>query len=323
MIDGAMGDVMTDKKTIAVIGATGAQGGGLVRAILADPQGLFAVRAITRSAGSERARALAEAGAEVAEADLADEASLRKAFDGAYGAFVVTNFWESVSAEVELAQAAAAASAAKDAGVQHVIWSTLEDTRGHLPVGSDRYPTLDGYTVPHFDAKAEANALFEQLGVPTTFLQTSFNWENFSVGLGATRSENGRLVLTLPMGERRLAGIAAEDVGRTALGIFARGREYIGATVSVAGEHLTGQQLADAFADAFAEPVDYRPMTHDQFRALPIPGAAEFGNMFQYYYEAEEDFVGARDLDVVRSLNPRLQTFRGWLDAHKEQLRPA
>jgi uncharacterized protein YbjT (DUF2867 family) len=318
-----MGDVMTDKKIIAVIGATGAQGGGLARAILADPEGPFSVRAITRGAGSERARRLAEAGAEVVEADLEDEASLHKAFDGAYGAFVVTNFWEHGSARIEIAQAAAAAAALEAAGVQHVIWSTLEDTRHQLPVDSDRYPTLDGYTVPHFDAKAEANALFEQRGVPTTFLQTSFNWENFAVGLGVTRGEDGRLVLTLPMGERRLAGIAAEDVGRTALGIFARGEEYIGATVSIAGEHLTGEQFADAFADAFGEPVDYRPLTHDQFRALPIPGAAEFGNMFQYYYEAEKDFVGARDLDFVRSLNPRLQTFRAWLDIHEEQLRPA
>jgi uncharacterized protein YbjT (DUF2867 family) len=314
---------MTDKKIIAVIGATGAQGGGLARAILADPEGPFTVRAITRGAGSERARRLAEAGAEVVEADLAHEASLRKAFDGAYGAFVVTNFWEHGSAKIEIAQAAAAAAALEAAGVQHVIWSTLEDTRDQLPVDSDRYPTLDGYTVPHFDAKAEANALFEQRGVPTTFLQTSFNWENFAVGLGATRGEDGRLVLTVPMGERRLAGIAAEDVGRTALAIFARGAEYVGRTVSIAGEHLTGEQLAAAFADAFGEPVDYRPFTHDQFRALPIPGAAEFGNMFQYYYDSEEDFVGARDLDFVRSLNPRLQTFRAWLEAHKEQLRPA
>ncbi len=314
---------MTDKKTIAVVGATGGQGGGLVRAILADPQGPFTVRAITRSASSERARLLAEAGAEVVEADLGDVASLRKAFDGAYGAFVVTNFWESFSAKVELAQAAAAAAAAKDAGVHHVIWSTLEDTREHLPVDSDRYPALDGYTVPHFDAKAESNAQFEQLGVPTTYLQTSFNWENFALGLGPIRGEDGRLVFTLPMGERRLAGMAVEDVGRTALGIFARGEEYIGRTVSIAGEHLTGEEIAETFAEAFGEPVDYRPLTHDQFRALPIPGAVEFGNMYQYYYEAEKDFVRIRDLDFVRSLNPRLQTFRGWLDDHKEQLRPA
>lgn len=314
---------MTDKKTIAVIGATGAQGGGLARAILADPDSPFTVRAITRNAGSEQARRLADAGAEVAEADLADENSLPKAFDGAHGAYVVTNFWESGSAKVELAQSAAAAAAVKDAGVQHVIWSTLEDTRKHLPVDSDRYPTLDGYTVPHFDAKAEADALFEQRGVPTTFLRTTFYWESFAQGFAPIRGEDGRLVLTMPIGERRLAGIAAEDIGRAALGIFARGEEYIGRTVSIAGEHLTGEQLADAFADAFGEPVDYRPMTHDQLRALPIPGADEIGNMFQYYYEAEKDFVGARNLDLVRALNPHLQTFRGWLDNHKEQLRPA
>jgi hypothetical protein len=124
------------------------------------------------------------------------------------------------------------------------------------------------------------------------------------------------------MSRPRLAGIAVDDVGRTALGIFARGEEYIGRTVSIAGEHLTGEQFADAFAEAFGEPVDYRPLTHDQLRALPMMGAAEFGNMTQFYYEAEKDFVGARSVDLVRSLNPRLQTFRGWLDAYKELLRP-
>jgi uncharacterized protein YbjT (DUF2867 family) len=315
---------MSDKKIIAVLGSTGSQGGGLVRAILDDPDGPFAARAVTRNAGSAKARALAERGAEVVEATLDDEESLRRAFEGAHGAFVVTNFWESMSADVELAQAATAARAAKAAGVAHVVWSTLEDTREVIPASDRRVPVLqDRYTVPHFDAKAEADAFFRDSGVPTTYLRSTFYWEGFTQGSGPRRGEDGRLVLTLPMGESRLSGIAAEDIGRTAYGVLAAGDEYVGKTVSIAGEHLTGAEYAAAFADALGEPVDYRPLTHDQFRSLGLPAGDEFGNMFQFYVEGERDFVGARDLDLVRSLNPRLRTFRGWLNEHIEAVKPA
>jgi hypothetical protein len=129
-------------------------------------------------------------------------------------------------------------------------------------------------------------------------------------------------VFTLPLGEARLAGIAAEDIGRTAYGVFAAGDEYVGKTVSIAGEHLTGAQYAAAFANALGEPVDYRPLTYDQLRSLGLPAGDELGNMFQFYVEGEHDFVGARDLDLVRTLNPRLQTFRTWLAEHVEAVKP-
>ncbi|MDX2644276.1 NmrA/HSCARG family protein [Streptomyces sp. PA03-1a] len=312
---------MTQKKIIAVLGATGAQGGGLARAILAEPDGPFAVRAITRDADSDKARALAGRGAEVVEADLGDEGSLRRAFDGAHGAYVVTNYWEGMSAETELAQAGNAARAAKDAGLRHVVWSTLEDTRAHFPVAEARVPLLDGaYTVPHFDAKAEADRFFIDLGVPTTLLRTTFYWEAFLQGFAPRRDDSGDLVLSLPMGGSALAGIAAEDIGRVALAIFGRGEEFVGRTVGIAGEHLTGEELASAFAELYGEPVVYRPLTHDQFRELGIPAAAEIGNMFQYYTEAAGAFTGARDLGLVRDLHPGVQTFREWLTAHKDAL---
>ncbi|MBW0104122.1 NmrA/HSCARG family protein [Pseudonocardia sp. KRD291] len=315
---------MSAKKIISVLGSTGAQGGGLVRAILDDPDGPFVPRAVTRNAGSANARALVELGVDVVEASLEDEDSLRAAFEGAHGAYVVTNFWESMSADVELAQAATAARAAKAAGVAHVIWSTLEDTREVLPVSDQRVPVLQGrYSVPHFDAKADADAFFRDSGVPATFLRPTFYWEGFAQGTGPQRGEDGRLVFTLPLGEARLSGIAVEDIGRTAYGVFAAGDEYVGTTVSIAGEHLTGAQYAAAFADALGEPVDYRPLTPDQFRSLGLPAGDEFGNMFQFYVEGEYDFVGARDLDLVRTLNPRLQTFRSWLAEHVETVRPA
>ncbi len=186
-----------------------------------------------------------------------------------------------------------------------------------------RVPVLQGrYTVPHFDAKAEADAFFRDAGVPTTYLRTTFYWEGFTQGSGPQRGEDGRLVLTLPMGEAMLSGIAAEDIGRTAYGVFAAGDEYVGKTVSIAGEHLTGAQYAAAFADALGEPVDYRPLTPDQFRSLGVPAGDEFGNMFQFYAEGEHDFVAARDLDLVRTLNPRLRTFRNWLAEHVEAIKP-
>ncbi|MFL5633769.1 MAG: NmrA/HSCARG family protein, partial [Gemmatimonadaceae bacterium] len=208
----------TDKKIIAVIGATGAQGGGLVRAILEDKSGQFAARAITRTPNSDKAKALAEAGAEVVAADTDDVKSLKKAFTDAYGAFCMTNFWEHMKPEKELSQARNMAQAAKDAGIRHVIWSTLEDTRQSVPISDDRMPTLMGkYKVPHFDAKGEANAFFAELGVPTTYLVTSFYWDNFiHFGMGPKKGPDGKLAITLPMGSKKLPSIAAEDIGKTA-----------------------------------------------------------------------------------------------------------
>ena len=250
---------MSDKKTIVVAGATGAQGGGLVRAILNDPDGSFAARGITRNVDSDKARALAEAGAEVVAADFDDAESLDRAFAGAFGAFLVTNFWEHFSPEKEIAQATALADAAKRAGIQHVVWSTLEDTRRWVPLDDDRMPTLMGkYKVPHFDAKGEANALFTARGLPTTFLQTSFCWDNcIHFGSGPVRGEDGRLAITFPMGDKKLPGIAVEDIGKCAYGIFKKGPEFIGKTVSIAGEHLTGEQMASALSEVIGEEVVY------------------------------------------------------------------
>src|SRR5499425_2708935 len=121
------------KKIIAVTGATGSQGGGLIRAILNDPSGGFAARAITRDPKSEKARALAALGAEVVAGDVDDEASLKRAFEGAHGAYCVTFFWAHFSPEKEIAEAKNMAQAAKSASLKHVIWSTLEDTRKFIP----------------------------------------------------------------------------------------------------------------------------------------------------------------------------------------------
>ena len=309
------------KKTIAVVGATGAQGGGLVRAILADPNGEFAARALTRDVNSAKARELAKLGAEVVAVDVDDEASLRRAFQGAYGAYCVTFFWDHFSPEKEQAQARAMAQAAKDAGLKHVIWSTLEDTRKWVPLTDTRMPTLQGkYKVPHFDAKGEANAFFSEAGVPTTWLNTSFYWDNLiHFGMGPKKGPDGKLAFVLPMGDKKLPGIAAEDIGRCAYGIFKR-PDLIGKTVGIAGEHPTGAQMAAALTKALGQDVAYNAVTPEAYRGFGFPGADDLGNMFQFKADFEKDFCGARDLGFSRSLNPQLQTFAQWLAANKERI---
>jgi len=313
---------MAEKKIIAVVGATGAQGGGLVRAILSDARGGFSARALTRDVNSDKARALAKLGAEVVAADVDDVESLKKAFEGAYGAYCVTFFWEHFSPEKELAEATNMAQAAKQAGIEHVIWSTLEDTRKWVPLSDNRMPTLMGkYKVPHFDAKGEANQVFTDLGLPVTILQTSFYWDNFVYfGMGPKKGPDGKLAITLPMGDKKLPGIAAEDIGRCAYGIFKRGREFIGKTVSIAGEHLTGAQMAAALTKALGQEVRYNDVPPEVYRSFGFPGAEDLGNMFQFKRDFNEYFCGVRNLDVARALNPALQSFDAWLAQNKTHI---
>lgn len=309
---------MAEKKVIAVVGATGAQGGGLVRAILADPSGGFAARAITRNTRSDKAQALAGLGAEVVGADLDDVDSLAAAFAGAHGAFCVTNFWEHFSPERELAQAGALARAAREAGVSHALWSTLEDTRRFVSLDDDRMPTLMGrYKVPHFDAKGEANALFAASGVPTTFFHTSFYWDNLiHFGMEPKRGADGKLAFVLPMADRKLPGIAAEDIGKCAYGAFQRGAELAGATIGVAAEHLTGLEMAAALSRALGEEVAYAYVPPEVYRTFGFPGADDIANMFQFNRDFSDDFCTLRDLELSRSLNPAILSFDAWLAAN-------
>lgn len=313
---------MPEKKIIAVVGATGAQGGGLVRAILADKSGSFAVRAITRDTKSEKAEALRASGAEVVAGDADNPATLGSAFAGAYGAFLLTNFWEHFSPERELTQARNMAQAVKAAGVQHVIWSTLEDTRKWVPLEDNRMPTLMGkYKVLHFDAKGEADDIFRQLGVPTTFLLTAFYWDNLIYfGSGPQRGPDGRLGITFPMDDKRLPGIAAEDIGKCAYGVFKRGRELVGKTVAIAGEHLTGKQMADALTRALGQEIRYNNVPPEVYRSFGFPGADDLGNMFQFKRDFNDYYCKSRSIEFARSLNPELQSYEQWLAANAKAI---
>jgi uncharacterized protein YbjT (DUF2867 family) len=313
---------MSDKKIIAVVGATGAQGGGLVRAILADPDGGFRVRAVTRKPDSPAAQALAAAGAEVVAGDSDRPDGLDAAFHGAHGAFCVTNFWEHFSAEREGVQAANMARATRRARVKHVVWSTLEDTRLLVPLDDPRLPTLQGkYKCPHFDVKGEMDAVFEAEGAPTSYLLAAFYWENLIFfGMGPRAAADGSLVLALPLGGAKLPGIAAGDIGKCAYGVFRRFEDAIGRRFGVTGGNLSGEEMAASLARALGRPVTFQDVPFDVYRGLGFPGAEDLGNMFQYQRIAGETFQRHRDPALSRELNPALLTFDAWLAANASRI---
>jgi uncharacterized protein YbjT (DUF2867 family) len=308
-------------KVIAVLGSTGMQGGGLCQAILNDPSDDFTCRAITRELNKEKAQQLRADGAEVVSADMDDVESLKEAFEGAHGVYAVTNFWEHFSGQKEKEQARNIAEAASAAGVHHVIWSTLEDTRAWMPEDDPRMPMLqDIYRVPHFDAKAEADAYFREL--PTTFLRTSFYWDNlYMFGLEPKKGESGQYEWAFPLADAKMAGIAGEDIGKVAYGIFKAGDEYIGQTIGIAGGFLSIEEMGETLSQQLGiGPIAYHAVDADTYRSFDFPGADEMGNMFQVYRDFEVPFNANRSVDLARELNPELQSFEQWVARYKDKI---
>ncbi|MCW5634407.1 MAG: NmrA/HSCARG family protein [Rubrivivax sp.] len=305
---------------IAVLGATGAQGGAVARALLES--GRFAVRALTRRPHSAAAQALRRAGAEVVQADLDRPATLPPVFTGVQGLFAVTSYWEHHSPEVELRQAEHIAEAALAARVPHVVWSTQEDTRRWVPLEDEHLPTLRGrWKVPPFDAKGAADCQFRRRGVPTTLLVPSFFWENLLLlGMQPQRAASGRLVFPLPMGNRPLPGMSVTDVGPIVLALFDNPQRWIGRRLGVAGAYLDGARMAAALARALGEPVQHRSPAFAEVAALPLPGAAELANMFQFLHDFNEEVLAMRPITTARELHPGLLGFDAWLAMNVHRL---
>lgn len=309
-------------KKIIVLGATGAQGGALIEAILNDEKKTFTPVGITRDINSEKAKNLLNRGVELRQADTSDKESLIKAFQGGYGLFAVTFFWEHFSPEKEYNNAKNIAEAAAESGIEHIVWSTLEDTRNWLPIDNDIMPTLGGkYNVPHFDAKGEADKLFEKSGVPTTYLLTSFFWENFIYfGMAPQRDEEGHLHLNLPLDDCKLPGISTIDIGKCTFGIFQGGNKFHNIRIGISGEHLTGEEFAEAFSEKFGEKVTYNAIPFDVYRSFGFPGADDLGNMFQFKCEFQDDFCGVRSVSESKKLNPELMSFKSWLAENGDKI---
>jgi uncharacterized protein YbjT (DUF2867 family) len=313
---------MAGNRIIAVLGATGAQGGSLCEAILSDPDSGFACRAITRNPGSDGAKALLAKGVEVVAADLDDEASLAEAFAGAHGVYGVTNYPEIFSVEREQQQATNIARAAKAADAAHVIWSTLDDTTQWLPISDARMPTLLGkYKCPHSDSKGQIDHVFTDLGLPVTFLLTCFYWDNFyKFGWGPKKGKDGTYTLTFPIGKAKVPGIAIEDIGKCTYSIFKKGAGFIGKRVGVAGEHLSGVEMAEKCSAALGITCTFNAISPDAYRGLGFPGADDLGNMFQIFDEFEQEYGASRSVEASRALAPSLMNFDQWLAKNKSKI---
>lgn len=313
---------MDTRPIIAVADATGLLGGSVTRAILNDPQQRYRVRALMRNTRSQEAIALALRGAEVAEVELDDSNSVLQGIRGALGLFAVTDFWQHGSPERELSQARAMSTAAHLADVEHVIWSTQEDSRRWLALSDPRMPTLmQRYKVPAFDAKGEADAFFAASGVPVTLLRTGFVWEQLiALGMGPRRTGDDTLRLALPLGDAPIPSIALADVGACVRELFAAGAPPAAHAAGIASEILAGHEMAAAFTRALGESVIYESVPFATWRSSGLPGAETVANMFQFVQEFGRIYAANRPVDATRRLLPELQSFDAWLLSHRAQI---
>jgi hypothetical protein len=151
---------------------------------------------------------------------------------------------------------------------------------------------------------------------------TSFYWDNlYMFGLAPKKGDDGVYSWTFPLGNSKMAGIAAEDIGKVAYGIFKAGAEYIGKTVGITGENLTVNEMGERLSKGLGiGAVKYNAVDADVYRGFGFPGADEMGNMFQVYRDFEKECLAARSADVARKLNPQLQSFEQWLAKNKSRI---
>jgi uncharacterized protein YbjT (DUF2867 family) len=294
------------KNTILVFGATGAQGGSVARNLLV--RGRYAVRAFTRKSDSPAAQSLRAAGAEIVEGNLDDKASIRAALDGVHGVFGVTNFWEHFEKEEEQGRNMIRAIAGSD--VQHLVYSSLP------PVEKATNGLLKS---PHFDIKAAHEDLIRTLGIPATFVHVPFYYENFLYFFPPRPAGDGTYAFGFPQGDRPLAAMSVQDVGRVVAPLFEQPETYIGKTLKLAGDELPASEYAAAMSRATGADVRFTHVPRETFAALGFPGAADLADMFEYYRLHIPS--RARDIESCRALAPELQSFDAWVNANAAQLR--
>lgn len=316
---------MVTNKLVAVCGATGKQGGGCARALLAA--GGFDVRCLTRNSSSPAAGALISAGAEVVKADFEDPDSLAEAFRGCDAVFAVTDFWQScqLDAEREKKQGMNLVDAAKAAGVKHFVWSTLEDTR--LALAGLRPPLAGSYTVPHFDAKAEVDAYMRvELPGRCTALFTSVFYTNLLPGgsMDPQKQPDGSFLLFMPVGQAKLAWCDPEDIGGVAAAVIAGGPErWADKAVGVAGEHASLEDVAGLLSRTFGKKVVAVTPPADEWAqavmgfGVPEGVARDLANMFVFYETV--DMRALRPLEQTRELHPGVKSLQAWLGEHRAE----
>ena len=275
----------TNKKVIAVVGATGQQGGAVVRALEADNQ--FKVRALTRNPAKHR-----ELADEVIQADLSRPETLAAAFEGAHGVFLVTNVWEQGANEVE--QATAAIRAAKDAGVKHFVWSTLPDVEA-ISGGKLR--------VPHFTGKAKVDRAVKEAGFANhTFVIAPFYYQNLIGVLAAQKQADGSLGWALPL-DPTVRSIHMGDItelGGIVAGAFAHpDRAGHGEYLPLVGDFVSFNEIVDAL-NRQGHNFSFKQVPKEVFAGF-FPGAGDVAEMFSYFQA--HTYLGSDSRDQIALAN--------------------
>ncbi len=340
---------MTETKIIAIMGVTGLQGGAVVKAFDSlkksspaaagmvssfksisccftgvEEQEEFVLRGISRNPSSEKAETIKPFLDEIVQADANDEESMVKAFEGCYGAFIVTNFWEDFDPKHEIEITRTLKEASKKAGLKHVVLSTLEDTRTFVnkAENKDDWKVLNeelGMYVPHFDGKGEAAKDFAS-EVPTTKLLTSFYIENYiNLGMGPSRqNESEPYGITMPMGDSKLPMVSVVDIGKMVCACF-QDPSTIGKTQGVMSDALTGKEIAATFAKVCDfEEVQYNAVPVEVYASFPFPGAADLANMFRFKDQFEQEYLSARMIDnaLVKKMGGTVKLV-DWIEENK------
>lgn len=284
---------MNASRVILVTGATGTQGGAVSRALLA--QGMR-VRALVRSPQSSAARKLQEQGVELVRGDLHDRASLRSAMSGVHGVFSVQTFMAPGGIGAEVRQGRAVAEVAAETGVEHVVYSSVG--------GAER-----SSGVPHFDSKRSVERHLRRMEVRTTVLRPTFFMDNFAAR--GPEEEDGTLVVRLALRpDTPVQLIAADDIGVFAAKAFDEPEFYSGRAWELAGDELTGPQIAEAFGAARGKPARFERLSLDAVaNNAQIPYAQEIALMFEWF---QTDGYRA-DIGKLRTLHPGLRSLAGWL----------
>jgi uncharacterized protein YbjT (DUF2867 family) len=274
-----------NEKLIAVIGATGHQGGAVVRALQASGQ--FKVRVLTRNPGKHR-----ELAEEVVEADLDRPETLKAAFEGAHGIFLVTNFGEEGTDEIK--QATAAVRAAKDAGVKHFVWSTLPNVEA-ISGGK--------FHVPHFTGKAKVDRIVREAGFANhTFVVAPFYYQNLVGVLAPQKQADGSLAWALPLDPDvrciHMGNIA--ELGNIVAGAFAHADEAgNGEYLPLVGDFMSFNEIVGTL-NRLGHKFSFKQVPKEVFATL-FPGAAEIAEMLSYFQA--HTYLGSDSSDRIALAN--------------------
>lgn len=304
------------KQIVLVTGATGKQGGAVVNSLLKT--GRFAVRALTRDPDSAKAKALRDLGVEVVKGDLNDKASLVEAMAKARSVFCVTDArGAGYDVEKEFQMGKAGIDAAVEAGIQHFVWSGLEDVR-KTPGVSEKIPELEpGHYVPHFEVKGDITTYLEESGLPHTVVLPSMFFENFLGMFPFVKQEDGSFAFYHNLGHAKIPLNGNDAIGDTVAEVLSSPKKYMGKTIPVTAEYVSMDDCAMAISRVVGETLKYVEVPRDAAAAAGYPGAEDHANMFQYY----RDFGAYKELRPVEGTVVNAQPFAEWAEANEDALK--